>query len=147
MICVTAIALTAAEEGAAVCNHVEMLELLYGGPAGATATGARCRDTLTGEKFEVKSRAVIFAGGPFTDELRRLEDAKAPPAVAGAAGTHIVLPGYYCPPSMGMLDINTCPTQATRTRDSTSRDASDRLPVVAGVTDGSCSFCLGRGLL
>ena len=102
-----AVALTAAAEGATVCNHVELVELLHGGPAGATATGARCRDNLTGREFNVRAKAIVFAGGPFTDELRRLEDAEAPPAVAGAAGTHLVLPSYYCPRGMGMLDINT----------------------------------------
>ena len=43
--------------------------------------------------------------------MRTLEEASGPeactPAVAGAAGTHIVLPGYYCPTGMGLLDINT----------------------------------------
>ena len=29
------------------------------------------------------------------------------PAVKGAAGTHVVLPGYYAPKDMGLLDINT----------------------------------------
>jgi glycerol-3-phosphate dehydrogenase len=103
----TAIALTAAEEGACICNHVEMVELLHGGPDGATATGVRCRDNLTGEEFEVRARSIIFAGGPFTDQLRMLEDTEATPAVAGAAGTHLVLPSYYCPGGMGMLDMNT----------------------------------------
>ena len=102
-----AIALTAAEEGATVCNHVEMVELLHGGPEGASATGVRCRDNLTGAEFDVRSKSIIFAGGPFTDELRTLEDAEAAPAVAGAAGTHLVLPSYYCPNGMGMLDMNT----------------------------------------
>lgn len=52
-------------------------------------------------------QAIIFAGGPFTDQMRKLEDPAAPPAVAGAAGTHIVLPAYYMPRGMGLLDINT----------------------------------------
>lgn len=29
------------------------------------------------------------------------------PAVSAAAGTHVVLPGYFCPDGIGMLDINT----------------------------------------
>lgn len=29
------------------------------------------------------------------------------PAVSGAAGTHVVLPGYYCPNNIGLLDYNT----------------------------------------
>lgn len=52
-------------------------------------------------------QAIIFAGGPFTDQLRKIEDPSSKPAVAAAAGTHIVLPGYYCANGIGMLDINT----------------------------------------
>ena len=70
-------------------------------------TGIKCRDNITGEEFQVHSKAIIFCGGPFTDELRKLEDPNCKPAVAAAAGTHIVLPGYYCPGGIGMLDINT----------------------------------------
>lgn len=40
----------------------------------------------------MRARSIIFAGGPFVDELRKLEDPDAAPAVTGAAGTHIVLP-------------------------------------------------------
>lgn len=57
--------------------------------------------------FDFITKAVIFAGGPFTDNLRRIEDPSCKPAVAAAAGTHIVLPGYYCAQGIGMLDINT----------------------------------------
>ena len=49
----------------------------------------------------------MFAGGPFTDALRELETPDSPPAVRGAAGTHLVLPGYYSPNAVGLLDINT----------------------------------------
>ena len=46
-------------------------------------------------------------GGPYTDSLRKLGDEKAEDAVAGASGTHVVLPGYYCPRDQGLLDYNT----------------------------------------
>ena len=58
-----AIALTAAEEGACICNYVEMVELLHGGPEGSTATGVRCRDNLSGEYINVRAKSIIFAGG------------------------------------------------------------------------------------
>jgi glycerol-3-phosphate dehydrogenase len=102
----TYIALTAAQEGACVCNHTEMIELLTDEDTGK-AIGIKCRDNLTGQEFDVYSKAIIFCGGPFTDELRKMEDPNSKPAVAAAAGTHIVLPSYYCPGGIGMLDINT----------------------------------------
>ena len=69
--------------------------------------GVRARDLMTGDEFDVRAKSIVFAGGPFTDSLREMEDPEAPRAVSGAAGTHIVLPGYYCPREMGLLDINT----------------------------------------
>ena len=84
-----------------------MIEILQEGPAGATATGARCKDRITGEEFDVRARAIVFAGGPFTDSLRTMEDSKCKPTVAAGAGTHIVLPGYYSPSEMGLADMRT----------------------------------------
>ena len=71
------------------------------------AVGIKCRDNLSGKEFEVRAKCIIFCGGPFTDSLRKLEDADAKPAINAAAGTHIVLPGYYSPEGIGLLDINT----------------------------------------
>lgn len=101
----TCIALTAAEEGATIANYVEMIDLLK--DENGKATGIECRDNLTGKTFKVHAKAVVFAGGPFTDSLRTMEDKDAAPAVNAAAGTHIVLPNYFCPAGIGMLDINT----------------------------------------
>ena len=127
----TCLALTAAEEGATVANHVEMIRVITD-PTTGKATGVTCRDNLspTKETFHVYAKSIVFCGGPFTDELRQMEynnssiynngkDAETDqsttspkkktftPAVAAAAGTHIVLPGYYSPGGIGMLDINT----------------------------------------
>jgi glycerol-3-phosphate dehydrogenase len=108
----TYIALTAAEEGATVANYTEMVGVIRERGNGllgdsGKAVGVRCRDNLTGKEFDVRAKAIIFAGGPFTDGMRKLEDKDCTPAVAAAAGTHVVLPGYYSPDGMGLLDINT----------------------------------------
>ena len=102
----TCIALTAAEEGAMVANYVEMIGIISDETTGK-AIGINCRDNLSGQEFDVYSKSIIFCGGPFTDALRQFEDPDSKPAVAAAAGTHIVLPSYYCPGGIGMLDINT----------------------------------------
>jgi len=105
----TCIALTAAEEGACVTNYTEMIGIIReeNGSDKGKAVGIQCRDNLTGKVFDVYAKSIIFAGGPFTDGLRKVEDPDCQPAVAGAAGTHIILPGYYCADGIGMLDINT----------------------------------------
>jgi len=101
----TCIALTAAEEGACVTNYTEMVGILT--DDNGKANGIRCRDNRSGKEFEVKAKSIIFCGGPFTDDMRKVEEPKCKPAVNAAAGTHIVLPGYYSPDGIGLLDINT----------------------------------------
>ena len=55
--------MTAAAKGATIANHVEAISVISGGPAGATATGIECIDRLSGKKFKLKGKAIIFAGG------------------------------------------------------------------------------------
>jgi len=103
----TCIALTAAHKGANIANYVEMKGLVHGGPEGATATGVKCVDNLTGEEFVIKAQAIILATGPFLDSIRRMDDPDAEKAVAAAAGVHIVLPGYFTPGNMGFAELRT----------------------------------------
>lgn len=105
-----AIALSAAEAGANISNYVEAQTLIFG--EDGKAVGATVLDKMTGDVFDIRAKKVIFAGGPFTDSLRAMETKegdkdKVVPAVQGASGTHIILPGYYSPNEMGLLDYNT----------------------------------------
>jgi glycerol-3-phosphate dehydrogenase len=70
-------------------------------------SGAVVHDTVTDETFHITADSVLFCGGPFTDELRKLEDPDCTSAVDGASGIHIVMPGYYAPRGVGMVDMNT----------------------------------------
>ncbi|KFP06601.1 hypothetical protein N300_11994 [Calypte anna] len=102
-----AIALTAARYGAAMANYAEVLHLLKRrDPAGGKerVCGVRCRDVLTGQEFDVKAKCVINATGPFTDSVRKMDDQKVPNICQPSAGVHIVMPGYYSPGNMGLLD-------------------------------------------
>ncbi|KAJ3367705.1 mitochondrial glycerol-3-phosphate dehydrogenase [Allomyces arbusculus] len=102
-----AIALTAIAHGATVANHVEVIELLkkpVEGKSEPQLCGAVCRDTLTGETFTVKAKGIVNATGPFTDGIRKLDAPTAQEIVAPSAGVHIILPNYYSPADMGLLD-------------------------------------------
>uniref|UniRef100_A0A1A7W8L0 Glycerol-3-phosphate dehydrogenase, mitochondrial n=2 Tax=Iconisemion striatum TaxID=60296 RepID=A0A1A7W8L0_9TELE len=94
--------------------------------------GARCRDVITGERvgwflnlapdrssrvflhldvkrfsgqeFDVKAKCVINATGPFTDSLRKMDKQEVKNICQPSAGVHIVIPGYYSPDNMGLLD-------------------------------------------
>mmetsp|Transcript_48819 Transcript_48819/g.118151 ORF Transcript_48819/g.118151 Transcript_48819/m.118151 type:complete len:762 (+) Transcript_48819:211-2496(+) len=104
-----AIALTAAERGASIANYVEMVDVITDDNDNKKVIGVKATDRMTGKTFEIRAKKVIFAGGPFTDKLRELEEGpeEMKPAVNGGPGTHIVLPGYLCPSDMGLLDYNT----------------------------------------
>ncbi|NWU15950.1 GPDM protein, partial [Cephalopterus ornatus] len=102
-----AIALTAARYGAATANYAEVRHLLKTtDPASGKprVCGVRCRDVLTGKEFDVRGKCVINATGPFTDSVRKMDDEDVPNICQPSAGVHIVMPGYYSPDNMGLLD-------------------------------------------
>ncbi|XP_074159515.1 glycerol-3-phosphate dehydrogenase, mitochondrial [Sminthopsis crassicaudata] len=102
-----AIALTAARYGAAIANYVEVKNLLKKkDPISGKlrVCGARCMDMLTGCEFEVRAKCVINATGPFTDTLRKMDNQCIENICQPSAGVHIVMPGYYSPENMGLLD-------------------------------------------
>ena len=124
-----AIALTAAQKGAHICNYVAAVDLTKDDTTGKV-TGAVVVDRMTNESFTIRAKKVVFAGGPFTDNLRKLEQSNGEkgeeeqtsqtttfkPAVGGAQGTHVVLPGHLMPQTadgrpngqpMGLLDTRT----------------------------------------
>lgn len=70
-------------------------------------TGARIRDELTGREWDVKAKCVVNATGPFTDSIRKMDNQALANICAPSAGVHVVLPGYYSPESMGLLDPST----------------------------------------
>lgn len=66
------VALTAAVEGASVLNYTEVVSLLKDGAG--KVTGARLRDTESGEEFDVRAEVVVNATGPFTGTALRAAD-------------------------------------------------------------------------
>ena len=99
------LALTAVLEGAVVANHVEVTSLTK--DKEGEITGATMRDMFTGETWSTKATAVVNATGPFTDAIRKMDDPSAAEIVAPSLGTHIILPKYYSPDHMGLIDPNT----------------------------------------
>jgi glycerol-3-phosphate dehydrogenase len=91
-----AIAQTAAIEGAVIVNYCEATSFLTDETT-KKVTGAVVVDKETKEKITVKAKGVLICGGPFTDEIRQMEDSQAKEAVTGASGIHIILPSYYNP--------------------------------------------------
>lgn len=102
-----AIGLTAVRHGASAANHVEVLSLLKKKVEGAEeerVCGAHVRDLISGEEFDIKAKCVVNATGPFTDAIRKMDEPAEKNICQPSAGVHIVLPEYYSPSDMGLLD-------------------------------------------
>ncbi|GFQ90669.1 glycerol-3-phosphate dehydrogenase, mitochondrial [Trichonephila clavata] len=100
------IIITAARLGANVANHVAVTELLKkdDGSSIEKVCGTKVKDLLTGKEWKIHAKSVINATGPFTDSIRKMDDQKCSMICQPSAGVHIILPAYYSPDNMGLLD-------------------------------------------
>ena len=105
------LAMTAALYGATLVNHMEVTGLER--DASGKLCGAKVKD-LIGERdgkksddFTIKAKGIINATGPFTDSIRKMDDQSVPEIVAPSSGVHVILPGYYSPSNMGLIDPHT----------------------------------------
>jgi glycerol-3-phosphate dehydrogenase len=105
------LALTAALYGCTVVNHLQVISLTKD-PSGKL-NGARVKDLISEKndmgpnEFTIRAKGVINATGPFTDSIRKLDDESAAEIVSPSSGVHVVLPGYYSPAKMGLIDPST----------------------------------------
>ena len=96
-----ALALTAAREGATIANHVTVTGLIKeqrkveDGTTKEVVCGAKMKDCLTGNEWITRAKSVINATGPYSDVIRKMDDADAREMCLLSAGIHIVLPDYY----------------------------------------------------
>jgi glycerol-3-phosphate dehydrogenase len=95
-----AIAQTASEYGAAIVNHLAVTNLIK---EDRRIVGAMVRGTSEEGEWEVRAASVINATGPFSDQVRKLDDPQAPPMLQVSSGTHIVMDGKFSSPETGIL--------------------------------------------
>ena len=82
---------SAARAGALVASYAEATNLIK--PDGRIC-GATVRDQLTRQPHTVRALVVVNAAGPWVDEVRRLDDARAEPLLRRTKGTHVVVPRH-----------------------------------------------------
>ncbi|KAL3420545.1 glycerol-3-phosphate mitochondrial [Phlyctema vagabunda] len=105
------LAMTAALYGSTVVNHIEVTGLEK--DASGKLCGAIVKDLVQekngkkAEEFTIRARGIINATGPFVDGIRKFDDQDVKEIVAPSSGVHVVLPGYYSPQKMGLLDPKT----------------------------------------
>ncbi len=86
---------TAAQQGAAVLNYVQVTGLLKDAHGGVN--GIVARDVFSEREGSAHARCVINATGPFVDTVRRMDEPQAPAMIAPSQGVHIVLERSFLP--------------------------------------------------
>ena len=91
------LALTAADHGAVVLNHMEVVELLKEGSGDGHTCGVVARDAETGELHRALASVVVNATGVFSDALRWLDEPDAPSLTTPSQGIHLVFDSSFQP--------------------------------------------------
>lgn len=78
-------------EGAVVRNYTRVLEIVC---QGGRVNGARLRDRVSGQEFEVKASHIVNAAGPWVDSVLQNSGFAASRLIGGVRGSHIVLPPF-----------------------------------------------------
>ena len=86
---VVATARSAQHHGARIATYTSVEELLK---EKGRVTGVRVVDRLSGARSVVRARVVVNATGPWSDRLRRMEDASVSARLRLTRGTHVVVP-------------------------------------------------------
>jgi glycerol-3-phosphate dehydrogenase len=94
------LAMTAADNGAALINYIGVNGLIKtnGSVAGVLAT-----DTLSGNTYEIKAKAVINATGVFTNDILAMDDKLAQPLVTPSQGIHLVFDKKFLPSDTAIM--------------------------------------------
>jgi len=82
------LAMTAADHGATLVDYCPATKLLR--DKDDYVNGLIARDDETGEELAIAARVVVNATGVFTDDVRRMADAKAEPLMVTSQGIHLV---------------------------------------------------------
>lgn len=87
-----ALAQTAADHGGVLINYMKAVGLIK---ENNHVVGAQLRDEESGKEHEVRAKVVINASGIFSDDVRHLDNPKAPKIVQPSQGVHLVLDGSF----------------------------------------------------
>lgn len=94
------LASTAANHGAILVNYVNVTGLHK---QDGVISGVDAIELESGQKLEIKAKAVINATGPFCDAIRVLDEPDAVPVITPSQGVHIMLPRAFLPSDAAIL--------------------------------------------
>jgi len=78
----------AVDKSACAVNYTKVENLVY---EHSKIVGAKVRDLITGESYEIRAKKVINAAGPWVDSIRELDRSKAGKVLKLSKGVHIVI--------------------------------------------------------
>ena len=85
---------TSLQHGAKALNYAKVVDFLYNDNI---ISGVKVKDELGKEEFEIKSKYVISAAGPWVDELRSTNNSKKGKRLHLTKGVHLVFPKEKLP--------------------------------------------------
>ena len=81
---------TAAENGAAVCNHLEVTDFQY--DTNNKLKSVTVKDDFDAGSFNINAKVFINCTGPFADKIRLKANPNLPKRVTQSKGSHLILP-------------------------------------------------------
>ena len=85
---------TSLQYGAEALNYAEVTDFIY---TDEKVAGVKIKDGISGSEFEIKSKYVISAAGPWVDELRSMNNSKKGKQLHLTKGVHLVFPHEKLP--------------------------------------------------
>ncbi len=86
---------TSLAHGALALNYAQVTDFLYFD--GHQVAGVKVKDAISGDEFEVRSKYVISAAGPWVDDLRSVNHSKKGKRLHLTKGVHLVFPHEKLP--------------------------------------------------
>ena len=83
------LAQTAEDQNAVLLNYIEVIDLIKS--SDETISGVVLKDSISQEKYQIKSKVVINATGVFSDTIMLIDDPKASRMIQPSQGVHVVL--------------------------------------------------------
>ena len=91
---------SAKENGCEVKNYTEVVDFIY---EDKKLKGVKLLDKFKNEKYEISAEMIINATGPFSDNVRKIDDINCKNTIKVSSGIHIVLDKKFLPNSEGIM--------------------------------------------
>jgi glycerol-3-phosphate dehydrogenase len=91
---------TAADHGACLINYMKVTKLLK---RNGLVEGVVAVDQESGKKYHLHGHVVINATGPFSDQIRKMDNLKSKPIIAPSQGIHLTLNRSFLPSEHAIL--------------------------------------------